>query len=1625
MVRQESKSSTWSQNRHTTPTLIGISTTETPKSGGANAEKTDPECNVDYPGTNDAENRYEPEARDDSEERNPFELYHNDDLMATKCSILKADTTILGGTRDITVNRKDLYENRNPNFDRDNPHEVLVEGIHKLEETLVHSVLEMDRNEEMDVEAIRAQVDTGASVSVTNRKDLLHRYKSFTQDNRCPVRLSGAISSNEQIIPEGSGYLRIPSNFIGGYVEVYTYYSPMISSTLVSENGLMIGSSTRSELDSYSGQSLHKIFSNTKRRTGRMVLINHHKRNKARNITIHGVVLGGQYYTQPIIPPDETISKEINSNEQDIMVLQNMIDRATEEYVEEQLRTIEAAIRENSDLKEFREPVETIIRATVPINIIRNRTEKLLWHQRLGHPCDEYLYNAHKYIEGVPKFSRSAPVLDSCPTCIQSKQTKEAAGNNTTKTATIPFQGLSVDFAFSGMRSKNEQRRLDYEGLNGETCYILIADHATGMKIGDTRLSKAPPLIWIRNFLTNHSPNCQDKYVFMDQGGELYHSPDVRNIFKQFGYEIRPTGADNSRQNGPVERAHRTIGNMIRSLIYGASLDMKFWPYAFYHSLRLLNAIPEKGRDKSPSELAYGMKDNFQKLKTFGCRVWVRPAKGRNAKYKNNSRKGIMLGYSRKTVRNVLWYDLETNQVKLGSHVRFDEGMNDLPIENIPPNVQQLQRSDDGIRPDPEILQTDLSDLKFYDTPFASVISKTLVIDPSRSHGLTISTDLLSNRAYVQDIQKDSPASKLFSTPKATNNKIRGAYLISIDGDPVYTADDVNRKLQQLQDQGVRKFQIEFAPLEKLNTKQFNRARNEFGLYEPQTNPKTRIINEKNVYIEDRTPVKLPVKLANDKNIGKRIAKDFSGNIHYGTVVELWKERKQKRWQIVYDDDDLEDLNEKELKVAKALYKKFPEQRPIRRSIKSLRAKIDRRFSYNFEPDDIDDLEGDIPSIDMYSLRCIAKIRATMNRKREAEQCDIDDFNEDVLPIELIESVIYAIQSQATTNEEQALGYFTRRKLKSLSTWPEWLAGERKQLNQFDDLGMYGTPIDKPKSRDTIILRPHWQYNIKRDGTRRSRLCCNGSKRAAPLLHAIAQTYSSCVEHPIQRLFLAIAASLNLRIYGGDAKDAYAHSPGPEIPTYMSIDDAYAEWFREKNGYDIDRRQILPVLKALQGHPESGRLWETHISKILKSIGFESTTHDKTIYRKVYRHNDGSEEIIYMLRQVDDFALACKEEATAKDIYDKIGIALQTENEKNPPFAYLGLVTDFNGVDISQTNEYIEISCSNYINRVMRSHGWESENYTKSSSVSPMSKDALEQIFKHDGPKEGTVEHKSLEESAGFAYRTLLGELMFCYVSCRCDVGYAITLLSKFSTCPSKYHYHCLKNVAKYLRSTAHWGIRYKRNGIRTDLDKGNFDDYPRKEKEIGKYPEDITKNKLICFVDAAYGNDYKKRRSTTGFVFTYSGGAIVYRSKAQSITALSSTEAELIAAVTAGKTARFIRSVLSELGFPQEDATPVYEDNKPTIDIVNSGKPTQRSRHIDIRFFAIQDWVQNGDISLKHISGVINPADDLTKPLGWVLHGRHARYMMGHMNYPHIGVNTSRTYDATMTTERTSLSHD
>ena len=58
---------------------------------------------------------------------------------------------------------------------------------------------------------------------------------------------------------------------------------------------------------------------------------------------------------------------------------------------------------------------------------------------------------------------------------------------------------------------------------------------------------------------------------------------------------------------------------------------------------------------------------------------------------------------------------------------------------------------------------------------------------------------------------------------------------------------------------------------------------------------------------------------------------------------------------------------------------------------------------------------------------------------------------------------------------------------------------------------------------------------------------------------------------PIQRLFLALCAAEGYKIFGADVKDAYAHAPASGIKTYMSVDEAYSDWFREVLGKEVKK----------------------------------------------------------------------------------------------------------------------------------------------------------------------------------------------------------------------------------------------------------------------------------------------------------------------------------------------------------------------------------------------------------------------------------------------------------------------
>ena len=155
--------------------------------------------------------------------------------------------------------------------------------------------------------------------------------------------------------------------------------------------------------------------------------------------------------------------------------------------------------------------------------------------------------------------------------------------------------------------------------------------------------------------------------------------------------------------------------------------------------------------------------------------------------------------------------------------------------------------------------------------------------------------------------------------------------------------------------------------------------------------------------------------------------------------------------------------------------------------------------------------------------------------------------------------------------------------------------------------------------------------------------------------------------------------------------------------------------------------------------------------------------------------------------------------------------------------------------------------------------------------------------------------------------------------------------------------------------------------------------------------------DKAYVLVDSDWAGNIKTRRSISGMAILLAGAAVVYKTILQRIIALSSTEAEFYALSEAGKLTLYVRSILDELGISQHEATAIYEDNKGCLHMTQNQKPTKNTRHVDLRHFAVVDWVAQDLLNVKKISTKDNSSDTLTKSLGKTLFYRHTDTILGY----------------------------
>lgn len=210
-----------------------------------------------------------------------------------------------------------------------------------------------------------------------------------------------------------------------------------------------------------------------------------------------------------------------------------------------------------------------------------------------------------------------------------------------------------------------------------------------------------------------------------------------------------------------------------------------------------------------------------------------------------------------------------------------------------------------------------------------------------------------------------------------------------------------------------------------------------------------------------------------------------------------------------------------------------------------------------------------------------------------------------------------------------------------------------------------------------------------------------------------------------------------------------------------------------------------------------------------------------------------------------------------------------------------------------------------------------------------------------------------------------MGALIYAVPACRVDCAYAIGILARCLTYPTAEMDAAADRVLVYLAQHADDGVVFDSNA---------------------------TAPHLHAYSDS----DWSVEHSTSGWAIMFGGAAIGYGSKRQHSVALSSTEAEIIAASQAAAEVIYFRGLLRELGYDMSEPTVLHVDNSGAVELSKDIKSCQRSRHVERRYFFVREQVALGEIVVKYCHTAKNHADALTKPLDSKVYVQHVEGLMG-----------------------------
>lgn len=323
--------------------------------------------------------------------------------------------------------------------------------------------------------------------------------------------------------------------------------------------------------------------------------------------------------------------------------------------------------------------------------------------------------------------------------------------------------------------------------------------------------------------------------------------------------------------------------------------------------------------------------------------------------------------------------------------------------------------------------------------------------------------------------------------------------------------------------------------------------------------------------------------------------------------------------------------------------------------------------------------------------------------------------------------------------------------------------------------------------------------------------------------------------------------------------------------------------------------------------------------------GFSTNEVDKCVYSKTI----GGEHIIICL-YVDDMLIF----GTCLDI------VIETKSFLSSSFDMkdLGEANVILGLRLIREGDSITLTQDHYVEKLLRKFG----HYDNTPLSTP-----YDPCFHLKKNKNDSVDQPM--------YAQIIGSLLHLMNFSRPDIAYAVGRLSRYTHSPGKDHWKEIAHLMRYLRGTINYGITY--SGFPAVLE---------------------------GYCDANWISDSDETKSTSGYVFTFGGGTVTWRSAKQSIIARSTMESEFVALELAGTEAEWLKNLLAgiPLGIKPTPSVSIHCDNQSAIAVAKNKTYNGKNRHVQLRHNVVKQLQKSGMISIDYVKSEMNLADPLTKPL-------------------------------------------